>query len=239
MRPISDPNFDPKTAVAVGYDGCAEAYAAARDSSAPAWLSLVTDRLEDRASVLDIGCGGGVPIARTLATRFDVTGIDISTRQVELARSNVPNSAFIHGDIMEERFDSESFDAVVMLFTLFHLPRSEHSALLCRIRDWLRGGGLLLATLATDSQAGYTEAFFGTEMYWSHFAAGDYRNLFEQAGLAVQESHRYDPSLHRYRLTKSMVEAPAASLSTSASVAGWSSGWMSSMNGRPRSSSSV
>ena len=43
--------------------------------------------------VLDLGCGAGVPIARRLAERYKVTGVDISERQIMLVRRNVPKVA--------------------------------------------------------------------------------------------------------------------------------------------------
>ena len=34
--------------------------------------------LDDGVSVLDLGCGAGVPIARSLSRRYRVTGVDVS-----------------------------------------------------------------------------------------------------------------------------------------------------------------
>src|SRR5882672_1583461 len=186
MRSIDAPDFDVKTFVAEGYDACGEAYTAARAPASVAWLALLTELLADGAAVLDIGCGSGVPVARALAQRFAVTAVDISAGQIERARRNVPSATFIHGDIMSLAFTQASFDAVVMLYTLFHLPRDEQPELLARIRGWLKPDGVLLATLARTSHHGYVEDdFFGTSMYWSHFAEADYDPILRRAGLAV------------------------------------------------------
>ncbi len=200
MRRIDDPAFDSKALVAQGYDRCAENYAAARDTEVPPWLGLVTEPLSEGAAVLDIGCGCGVPIARALADRSAVVGVDISARQIELARENVPAATFIQGDIMSRAFAPGSFDAVVMLYALSHLQRCEHAELLRRIRTWLRPGGLLLATLARTSHAGYAEDdFFGAAMYWSHFAEHEYYPILEREGFTPLETrtigHGYRDSL--------------------------------------------
>ena len=191
MRSIDTPDFDAKTFVANGYDTCGEAYSAARASASVTWLALLTERLADGPAVLDIGCGSGVPVARALAQRFAVTAVDISAGQIERARRNVPRATFIHGDIMSLAFAPATFDAVVMLYTLFHLPRGEQPELLARIRGWLKPDGVLLATLARTSHHGYVEdEFFGTSMYWSHFAETDYDPILRQAGLAVIERRK-------------------------------------------------
>jgi 2-polyprenyl-3-methyl-5-hydroxy-6-metoxy-1,4-benzoquinol methylase len=70
------------------------------------WTALLRGRLEQGSSVLDVGCGAGIPLTRMLAETFDVTGVDISTRQIELACCNVPNGRFITADICSLDFPS-------------------------------------------------------------------------------------------------------------------------------------
>ncbi|MCJ7549336.1 MAG: class I SAM-dependent methyltransferase, partial [Anaerolineae bacterium] len=64
MKPADDPNADYKALVRRGYDRCAAAYDQARKQETEQALTALTDRLTDGAVVLDIGCGGGVPISR-------------------------------------------------------------------------------------------------------------------------------------------------------------------------------
>ena len=99
--------------------------------------------------VLDLGCGGGGPATRALAARHDVVGVDISERQLERARRLVPDARFLRADATEVAFPPESFDAVVSLFLLGHVPRAKQRPLLERIFGWLAPGGRLLATLGT------------------------------------------------------------------------------------------
>lgn len=95
--------MDPKRIVADGYDQIAETFLAwaQRGSSVvrERYLQALRTQLPDGARVLDLGCGAGVPVARRLAERFDVTGVDISRRQIELARENVPNATFIQANM--------------------------------------------------------------------------------------------------------------------------------------------
>ena len=77
MRPADDSLVDYKALVQRGYDRCAAAYAEARKGEAHPELNLLSERLADGAAVLDIGCGAGVPVTRSLARSFTVTGVDI------------------------------------------------------------------------------------------------------------------------------------------------------------------
>jgi SAM-dependent methyltransferase len=197
MRIVDDPEFDAKSFVAQGYDLCADAYARARDNRTPAWLHLVRDRLPPGVPVLDIGCGSGVP---ALAAHFAVTAVDISARQLSFARQNMPGATLLLGDIMGQGFAPESFGAVVSLYSLFHLPRGEHGVLFSRIRHWLRPGGLFLVSVSNSSAPGYTEEFFGSQMYWSHFDAPTYGAMLENCGFEILHhrnlGHGYDDSQH-------------------------------------------
>jgi SAM-dependent methyltransferase len=138
------------------------------------------------ATVLDIGCGAGVPVTSALARRCKVVGVDVSWVQIEQARLNAPQATFMLGDIMAMEFAPESLDAVVSFYTLFHLPREEHRHLLERIAVWLRPGGHLLITVANSSHPGYTEPdFFGVTMYWSHFEQSWYSSALRELGFEV------------------------------------------------------
>ena len=87
---------NPKEIVARGYDAIALRYAEwAGQVESPAldWLRELDSRLLDDASVLELGCGRGVPGTRELARRHRVTGVDISAVQIELARHHVPEAS--------------------------------------------------------------------------------------------------------------------------------------------------
>jgi SAM-dependent methyltransferase len=139
--------------------------------------------LPERARVLDLGCGAGVPVARTLSARFDVVGADISASQLALARRQARGVALLRADMEHLHFASSSFDAVVSFYAIFHIRRREQPPLFARIREWLRPGGLLLASLGRTDGPSYTEQdFFGVEMYWSHYNTEQYRALLRDAG---------------------------------------------------------
>jgi len=189
MQPATDPDIDYKLLVRQGYDRCAQAYAAARQGETCPQLARLTSRLPGGVHVLDIGCGAGVPIDRVLAQRFRVTGVDISGELIRLARQNVPTGTFIHADVMAVDFPAATFDGVVSFYTIFHLPREEHADLFLRIRGWLKTGGVLLATMASEDETSYTEDdFFGVRMYWSNYGLDTYCRLLPSLGFQLLET---------------------------------------------------
>jgi SAM-dependent methyltransferase len=105
---------------------------------------------------------------------------------LRLARRAVPEARFLIGDILEVEFKAGCFDAAVLIFVLFHLPREQHGRVFEQIWSWLRPGGYFLATLSEDAEAPYTEDdFFGTRMYWSNLGYGEYRDLLLGLGFKI------------------------------------------------------
>jgi SAM-dependent methyltransferase len=128
-------------------------------------------------------------MTRALAEGRDVTGVDISATQVELARRNVPEATFLHADMTQVAFEPTSFDAVVAFYSLTHVPRDDVPPLLVRIREWLRPGGTFLASMGVEDDPGTVEPdWLGVEMYFSHFSARKNRRLVEDAGLVVDSA---------------------------------------------------
>jgi cyclopropane fatty-acyl-phospholipid synthase-like methyltransferase len=140
--------------------------------------------------VLDLGCGCGVPVARRLAQRYAVTGVDLSPVQVERARGLVPNATFIRADMSSIVFPEASFDAIVCLYALIHLPVAEQPALIRAVHRWLRPGGLFLATLGHQAWTGLEKDWLGVkggDMWWSHADAATYRRWLADVGLTVEQ----------------------------------------------------
>ena len=193
MKP-ADPARDYRLLVARGYDSCAQAFNAARAGSDEDLLVELGARLTAAARILDLGCGG-LPVSRLLIPQHTVVGVDISRQQLLHARVAMPAGRSVVGDITTIAFRPQSFDAVLSFYAIFHTARSTHEALFRRIHDWLRPGGLLVASFASGDEAGYTEDFFGVEMYWSNFALQPYLEMLSSCGFKVVDqrviSHGY------------------------------------------------
>jgi SAM-dependent methyltransferase len=190
---VTTGTLDPKTVVAAGYDRIAERYlawSALRPSEARLRALTLADALIPRdADVLELGCGAGIPMTRTLARGRRLTGVDISATQIRLARENVPEATFRQDDMTSLELAAGSFDAVVAFYTLTHVPREELGGLLGRIYGWLRPGGVFIASFGVEDDPGGIESgWLGVDMYFSQFSARVNRRLVAAAGFDIESA---------------------------------------------------
>ncbi|MDA1279550.1 MAG: class I SAM-dependent methyltransferase [Chloroflexi bacterium] len=113
--------------VAAGYDVIGDLYFKKYTTDIPAtvteYIDAFTLRMPPGGTVLELGCGNGLPVAATLAQQFNTLGIDVSPRQVERARANVPTAKFLEADMASMSFPEGSFDGILALYSIIHVPR--------------------------------------------------------------------------------------------------------------------
>ena len=148
-----------------------------------AWIAELVSRLEVSARVLDIGCGAGVPADRLMVDAgLDVTGVDISQVQVDRGRLLVPEATFVCCDIVDFAFEPQSFEAIVSLYTLIHVPIDDQRILLSR--SFARACGHEHWTGIED--------YLGAPMFWEHADTSTNLAWLREKGFDVLW-HRYVP----------------------------------------------
>jgi SAM-dependent methyltransferase len=108
--------------------------------------------------VLELGCGHGTLSVFMAKQGASVTGVDIGPRLVEaaakLAELNGVDAVFARVDIKSLPFAAESFDVVVALAVLHHLPERDLASTLAETHRVLRAGGTaILVEPVEDSRA--------------------------------------------------------------------------------------
>ncbi|CAN9079398.1 unnamed protein product [Alternaria alternata] len=150
-------------------------------------------------NVLELGCGAGVPatkfILESKEADFTVTGNDISTSQLNLARSNLASHVeegrltLQEGDMLALSFPDATFDAITGFYSIIHLPREEQKKLMGMLVKWLKPGGYFLANFSVRDMLGLeAEKWLNHEqgwMFWSGWGEEGSVKMVENAGLEV------------------------------------------------------
>ncbi|MFX0025666.1 MAG: class I SAM-dependent methyltransferase [Candidatus Hermodarchaeota archaeon] len=148
-------------------------------------LDKFVDLLPKNGHVLDVGCGAGIPTGKYLVGRgLKVTGIDISDTMLEMARKNVPEANFINKDMNNLDFNENSFDGIISVYALFHVPKKNHPNIFEQFFKILRPGGTLLINTGTSESEGVSN-FFGQPMFWSNYDPKKTLEIVKSVGFSI------------------------------------------------------
>lgn len=158
--------------------------------------------LQPSGRVLEFACGTGLTTLRLAPHAAYIRGIDISPNMADIAREkarDIPNVEITNTDLFDPCLEPESFDTVTAFNVLLYLP--DLPAVLARIRDLLRPGGLFLS--ATDC-LGVRPSVMGLKKlvksrtgqmpYVAFFTQRGLERKITQSGFAVLERENLFPN---------------------------------------------
>lgn len=155
-------------------------------------IDAFADALAPGASVLDIGCGGGEPVAaRLIARGLTVTGVDSSANLIALARSRFPAAEWQVAD-MRRLALGRRFDALLAWHSFFHLLADDQRAMFPIFAAHAAPGALLMFTSGTEAGEAIGE-WQGEPLYHASLAPDDYRALLAANGFEVLSYSPRDP----------------------------------------------
>jgi 2-polyprenyl-3-methyl-5-hydroxy-6-metoxy-1,4-benzoquinol methylase len=176
------------------YERQAALWDQARDKSLyeHVWLDRLTQGLPEGASILDLGCGAGRPIAQHLVSLgFDVTGLDASAPMLDLARRHVPNARFILGDMRRLEIDGR-FDALISWDAFFHLSPDAQKITLQGMAALVKPRGRMMMTVGT-SEGTALGTVGGEAVYHGSLDPKDYETRLTALGFQKVQYHAEDP----------------------------------------------
>jgi len=159
--------------------------------------------LRGGSSILDLGCGNGVPITESLVhAGYRVIGLDTSTEMLARFGANLPGTPVVRGDVRHCPFLENSFDGAVSWGMMFHLSRAEQALAFASVSRVLKPGAPFLFTAAEiddADDAGITGTMNGVTFHY--YAVPNYRKLVAEHGFELVDVHD-DPGVSTYFLAR-------------------------------------
>lgn len=181
-----------------GYEAVADAYIARRSRSAIGVATVLAwaKDLPRAGTVLDLGCGHGVPIAQALIEAgFAVHGVDASPALLAAFRARFPQAPAEWSPAEDARCLGHQFDGVLAWGLMFLLEPEAQTRLIERVAAALHPRGRFLFTAPAevcewaDVLTGLTSRSLG---------ASGYRRLIEAAGLLLDGETDDEGENHYY-----------------------------------------
>ena len=139
------------------------------------------------SSVIDVGCGMGVPItAVLLEEKLNVFGIEASPSLADAFTRNLPGTPILCEAVQTSNLFDRPFDAVLAVGLMFLLEAEDQRRLIQRFAEILVPGGRLLFTAPAeavvwqDSMTGLQSISLGAETY---------RTLLGAVGIRVKSEY--------------------------------------------------
>lgn len=148
------------------------------------------------ATVLDLGCGTGVPISLALIEcGFNVYGVDASPAMIAAFRARFPTCPVECAALEESDFFGRTFDGVVAWGLFFLLNPEVQRTSIAKVAAVLPANGRFLFTTPSQScswadlMTGRTSISLGYEAY---------RNALESKGMSLLGTHLDEVGNHYY-----------------------------------------
>jgi SAM-dependent methyltransferase len=157
-----------------------------------AWLDRFGALLPPGATILDIGCGSGEPMARDLIDHgFAVEGIDASPTLISVCRDRFPDQSWHVAD-MRTLALGRRFHGILAWDSFFHLRGDDQRGMFDVFRQHAAPGAALMFTSGTvEGEA--IGSYHGEPLYHASLATETYRELLAGNGFRVVNHITDDP----------------------------------------------
>ena len=161
-------------------------------------------QLTSDSCALEVGCGPGHVTAMMADTGATVTGVDLVPAMIETARSLHPDSEFVEANAEQLPFEDDSFDVVLVNFSIHHFARPD--VVCTAIRRVLKPGGrfvfagpiepLEFMAFIEGLTAHHTMEVLAHGPLYLEATREDYENLVKDAGFATYDVAVRQLTLH-------------------------------------------
>ena len=186
----------------IAYEKNAKKFLQQRDNSriGTQVVSTWARSLKPDSSVIDIACGGGLPVTQSLVeSGVSVWAIDSSPTLVDSFSKRFPEIPAECASVLDSDYFGRRFDAAISIGLIFLLAEGDQIRMLKRVSDILNPGASFLFTAPietgtwTDTNTGHGCISMGRD---------NYRSALEQAGFQIVKCHVDSGANNYYEVEK-------------------------------------
>lgn len=157
------------------------------------WHDRFVNSLPEGATVLDLGCGSGMPVAHHLVQHgFRVTGVDTSPTLIALCRSRMPEQEWIVADMRVIALQCR-FEGILGWDSFFHLTSEDQRNMFAVFAAHAASSAFLMFNTGPQHGEAIGE-YRGEPLYHASLDAAEYQGLLDQFGFEVVAHTVEDPT---------------------------------------------
>lgn len=157
------------------------------------WHGRFIGRLGRGATVLDLGCGPGRPVAQNLADQgLHATGVDASPTMISLCRERLPDHDWIVAD-MRGLTLGRHFDGILAWDSFFHLNHDDQRLMFAVFADHALTGAWLMFNTGPQHDEAIGE-YRGDTLYHASLSPAEHAALAGTSAFEVIEHVANDPA---------------------------------------------
>ena len=127
-------------------------------------LHRFSQEIGDRQPVWDFGCGPGQTTIYLKNLGIEISGLDLSEKILEQARTIHPEIHFRKGNILDLEFENNSIAGVVAFYTIVHSTDEQVGIAFREVFRVLQPGGIFLFTYHIGQETIHLDEFLGKKI---------------------------------------------------------------------------
>ncbi|GLO60605.1 hypothetical protein MACH09_11130 [Vibrio sp. MACH09] len=159
-----------------------------------------TKTRHEKTKALDIGCGcTGRFIDLLQSESIEITGLDVSSEMLAIAKQRNPDVAFFHADICDYQL-SDKYDFITAWDSIWHIPLQQQRSVITKIVDSLNKGGVFIFSFGgVEDEDEHRDDTMGPTVYYSTLGMNGFLTLFMNLGCKIKHvEFDQPPELHAY-----------------------------------------
>lgn len=127
-------------------------------------LHRFSQEIGGRKPVWDLGCGPGQTTKHLKNLGIDISGLDLSERLIDQARTTHPDIHFQKGNLLDLEFEDESIGGVVAFYAIVHFSEEQVVRAFQEVFRVLQPDGIFLFTYHIGEKMIHIDEFLGKEI---------------------------------------------------------------------------
>jgi ubiquinone/menaquinone biosynthesis C-methylase UbiE len=158
-------------------------------------LHRFSQEIGDRRPVWDFGCGPGQTTKYLKNLGIEISGLDLSEKILDQARTIHPEIHFRKGNILELEFENDSIAGIVAFYAIVHFTEEQVGTAFREVFRVLQPGGIFLFTYHIGEKTIHIEEFLGKkiDIDFMFFTTDFISSCLEKSGFEKIETIEREP----------------------------------------------